>query len=57
MAGGVSRQGSVIAGLALAATPYVLLREVARPFASPALVQAVLAALASGAGRSRAGAR
>ena len=49
VAGGATRQRSVAAGLAQAATPHVLLHEVARPFATPALVRAVLAALAAGA--------
>lgn len=49
VAGGASRQRSVQAGLARAQTPFVLLHEVARPFARPALVRAVLAAVAAGA--------
>lgn len=49
IAGGASRQASVMAGLAVAETPYVLLHEVARPFASPELVRDVLAALVAGA--------
>ena len=46
--GGASRQESVLAGLnALAATQpdYVLIQDAARPFATPLLVEAVIAAL------------
>ncbi len=49
VAGGASRQRSLAAGLAQTTTPHVLLHEVARPFATPALVRAALAALAQGA--------
>lgn len=49
VAGGSSRQRSIVAGLEVASTPYVVLHEAARPFATAELVAAVLAAVAVGA--------
>ena len=49
VAGGASRQASLLAGLARAQTRFVVIHEVARPFATSGLVRAVLAAMTAGA--------